>query len=409
MSKIKIKNFGPIKDGYGGNDGYFDIKKVTVFIGNQGSGKSTIAKVIASMLWLEKALNRGDFEEEPNTLNFFHNLFGYLRLGKEYFRNDTEIEYIGDLYEIRYSKKDTGPKVKRISTQKYSVPKIMYVPSERNFLSVVQKAYDVKGLPSSLFEFAEEFRRSQQELRGEELSLPIKGYRYLYDEQKDKSFVIGENHRVDLLEASSGFQSIIPLYIVSNNLAQGVSIERNRRAHGLSVDQSIRMSTEISDVMADNNISEDEKMIKIRAIQAKYKNEVFINIVEEPEQNLYPTSQKEILYELLRFNNMLPGNKLIITTHSPYLISYLTLAVEANNLLEKPISKNKKDEVNSIVSLQSMINKDDLVVYELNEDSGVIELLDNYQGLPSDENLLNEMLAQGNEDFAKLLEIEQKQ
>lgn len=409
MSKIKIKNFGPIKEGYGGDGGFLDIKKVTVFIGNQGSGKSTIAKVIASMLWLEKALNRGDYEKEPDTLNFFHKLFGYLRLGEEYFRDETEIEYIGDLYEIRYRTKNQWPMVKKISAKKYSVPKIMYVPSERNFLSVVQKAYDVKGLPSSLFEFAEEFRRSQQELNGEELTLPIKGYRYLYDENKDKSFVIGENHRIDLLEASSGFQSIIPLYIVSNNLAQGVKMERNRRVHGLSVDQSIRMSTEISDVMADNHISEEEKMIKIRAIQAKYKNEVFINIVEEPEQNLYPTSQKEILYELLRFNNMLPGNKLIITTHSPYLISYLTLAVEANNLLEKPISKNKKDEVNSIVSLQSMINKDDLVVYELNEDSGVIELLDNYQGLPSDENLLNEMLAQGNEDFAKLLEIEQKQ
>ena len=46
MSKIKIKNFGPIKEGYIENDGWIDVKKVTVFIGNQGSGKSTVAKLL---------------------------------------------------------------------------------------------------------------------------------------------------------------------------------------------------------------------------------------------------------------------------------------------------------------------------------------------------------------------------
>jgi predicted ATPase len=40
MSKIKIKNFGPIKEGYLENDGWLEVKKATMFIGNQGSGKS---------------------------------------------------------------------------------------------------------------------------------------------------------------------------------------------------------------------------------------------------------------------------------------------------------------------------------------------------------------------------------
>ena len=48
MSKIKIKNFGPIKLGFLDNDGWIDIKKVTLFIGNQGSGKSTIVKLIST-------------------------------------------------------------------------------------------------------------------------------------------------------------------------------------------------------------------------------------------------------------------------------------------------------------------------------------------------------------------------
>ena len=56
MSRIRIKNFGPIKEGFQENNGWVDIKKVTLFIGNQGSGKSTIAKLISTFTWLEKSL-----------------------------------------------------------------------------------------------------------------------------------------------------------------------------------------------------------------------------------------------------------------------------------------------------------------------------------------------------------------
>ena len=62
MSRIRIKNFGPIKEGCQENDGWIDIKKVTLFIGNQGSGKSTIAKLISTFSWMEKALTRGDYK-----------------------------------------------------------------------------------------------------------------------------------------------------------------------------------------------------------------------------------------------------------------------------------------------------------------------------------------------------------
>ena len=63
MSRIKIENFGPIKAGCIATDGWIDIKKVTLFIGNQGSGKSTVAKVISTFTWIEKALIRGDFNK----------------------------------------------------------------------------------------------------------------------------------------------------------------------------------------------------------------------------------------------------------------------------------------------------------------------------------------------------------
>ncbi len=66
MSKIRIKNFGPIKEGFKEADGneWMDVKKVTVFIGNQGSGKSTVAKVISTLTWMEKS----SINSEPYSL-----------------------------------------------------------------------------------------------------------------------------------------------------------------------------------------------------------------------------------------------------------------------------------------------------------------------------------------------------
>lgn len=63
MSKIKIKNFWPIINGYKNNDDsdFIDINKVTVFIDPQGSGKSTIAKLVSCFTWLEKSLVKGRY------------------------------------------------------------------------------------------------------------------------------------------------------------------------------------------------------------------------------------------------------------------------------------------------------------------------------------------------------------
>ena len=117
-----------------------------------------------------------------------------------------------------------------------------------------------------------------------------------------------------------------------------------------------------------------------------------------------------MLNSLLEFNNILPSNKLIMTTHSPYLINDITLCVEAYNLLEKIKKAHKEAELDAkvaeIVPLKSVINPEDLAIYELDEKDGNIKLLGNYKGLPSDENILNFELGRTNEKFSDLLKIE---
>lgn len=100
-------------------------------------------------------------------------------------------------------------------------------------------------------------------------------------------------------------------------------------------------------------------------------------------------------------------NKLIMTSHSPYLINYLTLAVKANYLKEQIQKEELRVKLDSIVPLNSTVKSNDLLIYEMNERDGSIGKLESYNGLPSDENELNEMLGESNELFAQLLEIQQ--
>ncbi len=407
MSKIRIKNFGPIKEGYHENNGWMDIKKVTVFIGDQGSGKSTVAKLIATCIWLEKAKNRGDLDRVATNFNWFeHRCLMYQGI-KNYILPNMEIEYIGNLYRIIIIRNEPL-KFDEIKDRNYIVPKIMYVPSERNILSTIKSAYDVTGLPDALSTFGEEVKKANIELKGEILKLPFKKFSYTYKEDIDVSYVIGEGYQINLLEASSGLQSTIPLFIVSRNLANSILYADDDSNPNISVNQLIRRNNELANIVMDKSIAKENLNIELNKVYARYHNKSFINIVEEPEQNLFPTSQRAILNSLVEFNNMSTGNKLIITTHSPYLINYITLAIKAFKVRQK-LSDEKKDsdsKINEIVNIKSLIKPEDLIIYQLNELDGTISKLADYKGLPSDENFLNDQLSETNQFFAQLQEIE---
>lgn len=405
MSKIRIKNFGPIKEGYSENGGFMEINKVTVFIGNQGSGKSTVAKVISTLTWLEKAINRGDVDVNLSLIDF-ENFFRYQRI-KNYFRPDTEIEYIGKKFRFNYSKKLTPPVIERLEVTKYSgyrVPKIMYVPAERNFLTVIKNPYSIKGLPETLETFAVEFRNSQLKLNDKLLPLPIGGVSYKYNSGNDTSLLVGNNYKIDLLESSSGYQSLVPLYLVTKFLSDIIE----EGGEQLDITQKLRKTDELDLVLRDKSLSHRELLEKAEEINARYLNTCFVNIVEEPELNLFPSSQWEILKKLLYHNNIIPQNRLVMTTHSPYIINYLTLAVEAHDLNVKIKTIDLRTKLRNIVPIESMVDAKDLVIYELDEINGTVSKLSTYEGIPSDNNFLNNSLAEGNRLFDALLEIQQE-
>jgi AAA ATPase domain len=265
-------------------------------------------------------------------------------------------------------------------------------------------------LPGPLGALAQKFKKAQLELNGLKLPLPLDGFFYEYDEQNDVSYVIGEGYKIDLLEASSGLQSSIPLYLVSRNLSNQVEFENVPSVAPVSANQSIRRDREISAIMQDKSLTSAEKDKKAEEVFAKYHNKCFINIIEEPEQNLFPRSQRKMLESLSKFNNMNEGNKLVLTTHSPYIINFLSIAIQGDYLVNK-LKDAKRidliDRVKNVIPLESCIKANDVIIYELNEKGAIIKL-DNYEGIPSDKNYLNASLAECNELFDSLLEIEQE-
>jgi predicted ATPase len=418
MNRIKIKNFGPIRD-----SGWVDIRKVTVFLGNQGSGKSTLAKLISSCLWMEKSLYRGDYPEKWfKRKGRFHSQLLYHRLENYLAKNgtsDSRIWYEGDSRTISFngSEMDIVHSAREQTSfidsprrvDPYFLPQILYVPAERNFIAYVRTPKELKLSSGALATFIGEYTVAREAMKGEVL-LPINSTYLEYDRLNDTMKLRGANYRIPLSDAASGFQSCAPLFLVSRHLSMNVNRKAGNTDSEMSNDGRLRFQKAVEEIYSNDELSDEQRKAAISALSRRFKKSAFINIVEEPEQNLFPPSQSALLCSLLGFNNQTPGNKLIFTTHSPYLVNTLTLAVQAAELKRK-IGQNRADlldRLDSIIPLNAATPASDIAVYQLDESNGSVMPLPMPNGIPSDANYLNESLGAGNDSFGRLLDIEEE-
>lgn len=410
MTRLRIRNFGPVTEGCTDNDGWIEFRKVTLFIGDQGSGKSTVAKLFSIMSWIEKALVRGDMPSGYlSTHNRFSKQLAFQRINN-YTRSNSVIEYSGR--EYHFNVKGNKLRDKKNGGKGYFLPKIMYVPAERNFLSVIDRPDKLKNLPAPLFTFLEEYDHARNYF-AKGLKLPIGNANFEYDTLNKIAHLKGNNYKLRLSEASSGFQSTVPLYLVTKFLTESLHLEEvDPSISTHSVEEYQRLSKLIRNIINDKAMTEEVRQVALRQLSARFKPVCLINIVEEPEQNLFPASQGELMNSLLSFTNLNEGNKLILTTHSPYLINYLSIAIQGWHLYLR-IRKLKDhtkllDDLEEVVPLTSVINPKDVAIYQMNEKEGTISLLPDFEGIPSDSHYLNQLINEGNTLFDKLLEIEEQ-
>lgn len=395
MRTIHIKDFGPIKD-----TGLIEVRPVTVFCGNQGTGKSTVAKLISMMSWIEKALVRKDVTTEDVKANFVENYCSYHYL-EHYFNPDSFMEYTGDVLHLIYKK--NAVKIELKDLKSYQMPQIMYVPAERNLMVAIENAERISSLPPALVTMMEVYRKALTKLRTD-LKLPVNGFAVHYDKKGKTTWITDGSFQIQVHEAASGLQSVIPLMMVTKFLMHQIEKGTTR---DLSAEERERLQKEIADIIQDKSIDENVRKAILNTVNSRFRNDCFMNIVEEPEQNLFPTTQRQVVYELLDTLHKHEGNVLIMTTHSPYVLNDLTLAVKAGEIKKMAGKKTAVlKRLGEIVTLGSCLAEGELAVYQINDTDGVVTPLPLYEGIPDDNNFLNSSLEDSNLLFDQLLELE---
>jgi hypothetical protein len=334
-------------------------------------------------------------------------------LSKEYYKNNPELIYEGQAYCIAY--KNGKMQIDKQNNSSYVLPQIMYVPAERSVIASVGNAASLRNISGALNDFITEYGNAKESMT-DPVALPLESIFAEYDKTRDMIYIRGNDYRVSLTDAASGYQSLVPLYLVSRNLCNSVKSIKN--GESMSSDEKRRFEKQLEEISLDPNLNNEQKRIARSSLGKKYNKAAFINIIEEPELNLFPSAQKLFLYELLKFNNTVRENEtvsknmLIMTTHSPYLLNFLNIAIYGAELSKKIDASSKKEllenDLYKIIPHGALTACDDVSIYQLDETKGSITKLPSPYGIPSDDNFLNNLLQHGNDEFDKLLDIEEK-
>lgn len=400
--ELKVQNFGPIGEGFKENGGFMPISKITVLCGSQGVGKSCIAKLYSTFSWLEKALVRGDFSiKYLIQYNRFVKTYCAFQNLQNYFSPDTYLHYRGTAFEMIFQ--NSKLQVTSISHSEYERPQIIYIPAERNLLSVVENAENVKGLPPALASMLEVYDVACKNLKAD-VNLPVNHVYFHYDPLNKISWIQTSKYKVRLNEASSGMQSVTPMHIVLDYLSRSLSNEENSLKSDKSLKEKENIQKRINEILKDDSLDSQVRKLLIEQA-ADVSNKYLLNVVEEPEQNLFPSSQRNVLNSLLSFAAG-RGNQLMITTHSPYIINYLSLAIKADSITRKMEDNSLCERLDKIVPLPAQVDGKQVIVYEISA-QGEVHRLPTYDDMPSDNNFLNNYLAETNDLFNELLEIEE--
>lgn len=417
MTRIKIVNIGAIQKVD------LDIKKINIFMGPQSSGKSTIAKILCHCQWVEKRCFsnlRNPLKYYQDGTNFYDSLVEYHRL-KGYFREGSCIEYSGEYIKIKYNHKKRETVIS-LSGKEYKYPKISYIPSERNIVAAIPNLEKYNDSNDVILYFMFDWFTSRkainsqsfQELLNHKLS-------YLYRNETD--YVVDDGNELLLANASSGVQSLIPLYLVLfysletiYSLSRPLSFEQRESISYLNE----LYSNLISDINNENVcVDEVKKKLKsvgegygvkdkdmfsllerlLQQVNGKYTYCYTSLFVEEPEQNLFPSTQQSFVYWLtsLLQKNGNRNNSLLLTTHSPYVLFAINNCM-MGKLVEKNIPESEYPEYAD--RCRSWVSPKDVGVYEIEE--GLIRCIQDEEGIIED-NYLNEAYKENAVEYMSLL------
>jgi ABC-type cobalamin/Fe3+-siderophores transport system ATPase subunit len=406
MQRIIVKNFGPLVD----ID--LDIKDFMVFIGPNASGKSTLTKLIyffnAIPEFIEKSLEENFSESNislPLGINSafwnFHNFsFSPIFLKetyiKFYFSTSVFVELSGShssnsMFIPSFST-DLNNTFKQLETLraffKSKLPNnaIEYNVASKEFLDI---RYDFKFeiskiINAAFFSFIEY----------EKIYIP-EG-RSAFNENNTPNTYINKGYSEYLSDTKYFFSSILETGIedeIVNNVLKGKPFKTRGNQYSLRLENEFEVPFEF--------LSSGQKesfwlVLILKNLQQKIKAKQII--IEEPETHLFPDSQKTLI-ELITLIANQKNNKVIITTHSHYILGAINILLNAHR-----IGQIKPEAVKNIVPEELWIDNNGFFAGYL--DNGIIKNIFDNEAEMLDISYLNKIAGELNQKFDELFEIE---
>ena len=371
MRQLIITNVGPITE-----TAQIMYERFCILIGPQSNGKSTISKVLSTCLWLEKeactslstdVVKSG--EEFRNLIEDFHRMHNYIHPDRSI------IKYSSPFIKIEYNKGDFSMSFE--DNLSYDRLKITYVPSDRNVVTmkdIEKRDLDPTNFRSFLFDWLETNRNYDSKHKATILNLGIKYY-FNAEAKEHMDMLTHENgvtYDIPLYDASSGMQSLVPMnvlmhYLVTDyfvNYGKGVSFEQQQK--------NVQLAWEIVRVITTKHYPEEVKQKDFKAVyneliksKADEGNPQAVEemaemnrlygrlltpksisfILEEPEQNLFPQTQVDLLNDTIALCNAEHPSSVFITTHSPYLLAAANILLFSGRLLDLGVSEHQLQEI----------------------------------------------------------------
>ena len=410
MISIKIRNIGSI------TNVDFNLNKINLFMGPQSSGKSTIAKICSQCSWYEKnlLLTGGEYD-------FYSGLLDFHRMDEGYFSDDSEILYESDWTIISFKGKGKVVQTKfKEKASRYKNLKIEFIPAERNFAATIPNLQKYSDSYDNIINFLNDWISFKEIVTTDKnFSNPLKSIdvNYKYDTATKKDILtLPNNKKISLQKSSSGQQSITPLLVVCEYMFTSLySQKRNpspaEKKHiksllpeSMKADYDWVIKTQNfrnkQNSHQDYNLLEEtkEKIWKEIGLSTDYN---FSNvIIEEPEQNLFPETQKELIYHLInKVNNTDRNHNLTLTTHSPYILYAL------NNCMLGGLVKDNIpfDERADFQSKPSWIDPKLVSVWEIEQGKGTIRLIKNNKTGTISKHYFNRIMNDVMEEYYDLL------
>lgn len=428
MQKIIVQNFGAI------TYAEIDIKNITILIGEQATGKSTIAQLVYFFKSLQRDITQDIYRDVENILR---QVTSFYRSNKIYEMIISSIQnkfrvyfgstrYLSDNFDVKFYFSDT--------------PENYIHLYKNNTLQITfGNNFDINGLKGKITNLIDSFKTTNFIRQNAAIVLPqletllinyfeengrshffesayipagrnvTTGYSNLFQDYFQKNYQLYEykqnkekETKSVIMELLNNFMTLVT-EINSEIFANGRTLQRyisNNQHKFRNRPEIVDFMEKIGAILKAKYLIERRNNVYEEYLELRNNTKIALNqtssgqqeairilqdlflitvnkkntyrIIEEPEAHLFPTAQKNLV-DLFAITTNISKSKFFITTHSPYILSSF------NNLLlaGQAVAVNAEQTTNAGYPSYLCLNTNQFSAYQMNEDGTITPILEN--------------------------------